>query len=158
GRMALFASGVLLVAGAGLVWRYLLAAPAEGLQLGKPDAQVAVQPVVPAPPQTPAPLPPLAPPHPLDSSALTASEHELDGLPQGYMVSRRGVLSEDFVVLATAVNDAWAGATASGPGPLSDDLRRRIEAAHLEREAEIATSCLFRAGALPSGMRTALEA
>src|SRR5207244_11584269 len=72
------------------------------------------------------------------------------------MVSRRGVLNEEFVVLATALNDALAGATAGGPGAPSDDVAKRIAENRLDAEVAAGIDCLRRAGALPSGFRSVL--
>jgi hypothetical protein len=158
--MGLFGSLALLLAGGGLIWRYLLAPPpgkvslagTHGPSVVMVDAAGAQAATDAAPP--PAPLVPV---HAFDPRALAKCEQTLDATPQGAMVSRRGVLSEDFVALATAINDAFAAATPGGPGPVREGVVQRLEAAQLTREAEAATSCLFTAGAMPSGFRAALE-
>jgi serine/threonine protein kinase len=159
------ASRVLVVGGAGLLlvggvlsWRYFLSPPgavvhleqAAPLPVATDGSQATSAPAAAAPAA-------LALPHAVDPVALAACERALDATAQGHLVARRGVLSEDFLVLASAVNEAFGGATASGPGPLSDELGRRVAASQLVREVQAATGCLFEAGALPPGFRAALE-
>ena len=153
--MALIGSGVLVIAGAALVWRYLLGSPAANVHLGGEhvsDAAISVDAAA-----TVAP-PPLAikMPRALDQHELAECDLALDRTPQGSMVSRRGVLSEDFVVFASALNDALAGATTSGVGTPADDVSKRIAENHLEAEVAAATDCLRKAGTLPSGFRSVL--
>ena len=155
-KLALIGSGVLVLLGAALVWRYLLGSPAAQLHLGNEhESDAAAATVVDASTVAPPPLA-IKMPRDLDVRALGECDLALDATPNGRFVSRRGVLSEDFVVLATALNDALAGATASGPGALSDDLNKRITENHLETEVAAATDCLRKAGALPSGFRSVL--
>jgi hypothetical protein len=166
GRVAAWVSLGLLATGAALVWRYLLAPPSRPLILAPSvdaagatpstghDALAAAL----ARPDASAAVTLLRAPRAFDPRALSACERELDATPQGALVSRRGVLSDDFVVLLTAIDDAFANATPAGPGPVREDVERRLTAAQLGREAHAATSCLFQAGALPSGLKSALEA
>jgi hypothetical protein len=154
-KLPLVVSAVLVLLGGGLVWRYLLAPGVEPLHLIKatdaaatsaPDAATVAQ----APPLD------VRMPHPLDVHALGECDRALDATPNGRFASRRGVLSEDFVVLATALNDALAGATTTGPGTFSDDLTKRIAENRLESEVAAAVDCLRKAGTLPSGFRSVL--
>jgi hypothetical protein len=152
--LALVVSGVLVLAGAAMVWRYLLAPGVKPLHLLQSiDAAVSVPDAA-----TAAAPPPLAVrmPHEVDLRALRECDLALDATPQGSMVSRRGVLNEEFVVLATALNDALAGATTSGPGTLPEDITKRIAENRLDAEVAAGIDCLRRGGALPSGFRSVL--
>jgi serine/threonine protein kinase len=155
--MALIGSVVLVVAGAALVWRYLLASPAANVHLGNEHETDAAA-VVSVDASTTLAKPPLAVkmPHAYDIHALNECDMALERTPHGPEVARRGVRADDFVLFATALNDALAGATADRPGPLSEDLSKRISDLRLEREVSAAIDCLGKAGALPTAFKSVL--